>query len=86
MSQAPDHLVTWQPSHLVKWHLVTWHLVTWHLVTWHLAPGQGGLLGSGIKWNFTKFVVDQAGQPVARLGPMTDPIPAVQEEVDKLLK
>jgi len=51
-----------------------------------LKEKQGGLLGSGIKWNFTKFVVDQAGQPVARLGPMTDPIPAVQEEVDKLLK
>ena len=42
-------------------------------------------MGAGIKWNFTKFVVDQAGSPVARLGPMTDPIPAVQKEVVRLL-
>ena len=47
---------------------------------------QGGLLGSGIKWNFTKFVVDQEGRPVARVGPMNDPIPAVEKEVEKLLK
>jgi len=50
-----------------------------------LKEKQGGLMGAGIKWNFTKFVVDQAGSPVARLGPMTDPIPAVQKEVVRLL-
>lgn len=51
-----------------------------------LKEKQGGLLGSGIKWNFTKFVVDQEGRPVARVGPMNDPIPAVEKEVEKLLK
>jgi len=51
-----------------------------------LKEEQGGLLGSGIKWNFTKFVVDQEGKPVARVGPMNDPIPGVEREVEKLLK
>ena len=50
-----------------------------------LKEQEGGLLGSGIKWNFTKFVVDQDGKTVARIGPMSDPIPAVQVEVEKLI-
>jgi len=50
-----------------------------------LKEQEGGLLGSGIKWNFTKFVVDQGGKTVARVGPMSDPIPAVQVEVEKLI-
>lgn len=32
-----------------------------------------GTLGSGIKWNFTKFLVDRDGQPVERFGPTTSP-------------
>jgi glutathione peroxidase-family protein len=28
---------------------------------------------SGIKWNFTKFIVDKNGQPAARYAPTTDP-------------
>lgn len=50
-----------------------------------LKDKQGGLLSSEIKWNFTKFVINQEGQPVARLGPLTDPIPGAQVEIDKLL-
>ncbi|KAF5278809.1 hypothetical protein FQR65_LT03496 [Abscondita terminalis] len=34
---------------------------------------QGGTLGDFIKWNFTKFIVDKNGQPVARFGPNTSP-------------
>ncbi|CAH0546698.1 unnamed protein product [Brassicogethes aeneus] len=34
---------------------------------------QGGTLGDFIKWNFTKFIVDENGQPVERHGPNTDP-------------
>ena len=52
--------------------------------TW-LKEQEGGLLGSGIKWNFTKFVVDGEGKAVARIGPMSDPIPTVQTEVEKLI-
>jgi len=51
-----------------------------------LKEEQGGLFGSAIKWNFTKFVVDQSGKPTARLGPLDDPIPKVQAEIEKLLK
>jgi len=51
----------------------------------YLKSKQGGMLGNFIKWNFTKFVVDKEGQPVARFGPKDDPIPAVEKEVKKLL-
>lgn len=33
----------------------------------------GGLLGDDIKWNFTKFLVNRNGQPVARFGPQDAP-------------
>lgn len=33
----------------------------------------GGLLGSKIKWNFTKFVVDKNGKPLKRFSPFTSP-------------
>ena len=39
----------------------------------YLKHKQGGTLGDFIKWNFTKFVVDKNGQPVARFGPNTSP-------------
>ena len=50
----------------------------------YLKEKQGGLLGSGIKWNFTKFVIDKNGNPVARLGPTDAPIPKVEDEIKKL--
>lgn len=34
---------------------------------------KGGLLGNGIKWNFTKFLVDKKGDVVERYAPMTPP-------------
>ncbi|XP_059050034.1 uncharacterized protein LOC131845030 isoform X2 [Achroia grisella] len=34
---------------------------------------QGGTLGDSIKWNFTKFIIDQQGVPVERHGPNVDP-------------
>ncbi|VTR92624.1 glutathione peroxidase : Glutathione peroxidase OS=Sulfurospirillum barnesii (strain ATCC 700032 / DSM 10660 / SES-3) GN=Sulba_2121 PE=3 SV=1: GSHPx [Gemmata massiliana] len=40
----------------------------------HLKDAARGTLGTrGIKWNFTKFLVDRAGNVVARYGPMTAP-------------
>jgi len=39
----------------------------------YLKHKQGGTLGDFIKWNFTKFVIDKNGQPVARYGPNTSP-------------
>ncbi|GBP42337.1 Probable phospholipid hydroperoxide glutathione peroxidase [Eumeta japonica] len=33
----------------------------------------GGVLGSFIKWNFSKFIIDKNGVPVERHGPNVDP-------------
>lgn len=39
----------------------------------YLKSELGGLLGSKIKWNFTKFVIDKNGKPVKRFAPTTAP-------------
>merc|ERR1739844_208467 len=51
----------------------------------YLKMKQGGLdhMDRAIKWNFTKFVVDKAGQPVARFEPKDNPIPKIEEECKK---
>jgi len=51
----------------------------------YLKAKQGGMLIDAIKWNFTKFVVNKEGIPVARFGPTDDPIPKVEKEVQKQL-
>ncbi|TZG27610.1 glutathione peroxidase [Sphingomonas montanisoli] len=44
-----------------------------------------GLLGTeGIKWNFTKFLVDRAGNVVDRYAPTTKP-DAIRKDIEKLL-
>jgi glutathione peroxidase len=43
-----------------------------------------GLFGSRIKWNFTKFLVDQTGRPVKRFAPVTKPA-AIEPYIQKLL-
>ncbi|MDP1026220.1 glutathione peroxidase [Sphingomonas sp. KR1UV-12] len=44
-----------------------------------------GLLGSkGIKWNFTKFLVDRTGAPVRRYAPTTRP-EAIAADIEALL-
>ncbi|XP_031633811.1 probable phospholipid hydroperoxide glutathione peroxidase isoform X2 [Contarinia nasturtii] len=50
----------------------------------YLKDKQGGFLGSAIKWNFTKFLVDKTGQPVNRFAPTTDPMD-IAKEIEKLL-
>jgi len=49
-----------------------------------LKKKQGGTLGDFIKWNFTKFLIDRQGVPVARYGPNQDPI-SMEPELKKLL-
>jgi glutathione peroxidase len=44
-----------------------------HPVFQWLRGQKGGLLGSKIKWNFTKFLVGSDGQVVARYAPTTSP-------------
>jgi glutathione peroxidase len=53
---------------------------------WHyLKQQQAGLMGSrGIKWNFTKFLVDRKGKVVARHGPQVKP-EALAKDIEKLL-
>jgi len=41
-------------------------------------------LGNSIKWNFTKFVVDNKGSVVERFAPMTAPS-AIEGQLEKLL-
>jgi glutathione peroxidase len=53
------------------------------LYVW-LKQQKGGLLGSGIKWNFTKFLVDRAGAVRARFAPTTTP-DGLSREVAALL-
>ncbi|MEO8851144.1 MAG: glutathione peroxidase, partial [Allobranchiibius sp.] len=39
-----------------------------------LRKQKGGLLGSRIKWNFTKFLIGRDGKVIKRYGPTTRPI------------
>jgi len=53
------------------------------LYVW-LKQQKGGLLGSAIKWNFTKFLVDRAGTVRSRHAPTTKP-EALTDEIAALL-
>ncbi len=58
---------------------------TTHPVYAHLKKHQPGLLGSeGIKWNFTKFLVDKTGQVVNRYSPQTKP-ESIEQDIIKSL-
>jgi glutathione peroxidase len=50
----------------------------------YLKREKPGLLGSSIKWNFTKFLVDRAGQVVARHAPTATP-QGLKKEIEALL-
>jgi glutathione peroxidase len=43
-----------------------------------------GILSKNIKWNFTKFLVDQNGQVVERYAPTTEPL-KMENDLEKLL-
>ena len=50
-----------------------------------LNPKKKGLLGSkGIKWNFTKFLVDQNGEVIKRYSPNTEP-KDIAQDIENLL-
>ena len=51
----------------------------------HLKAEAPGLLGSeGIKWNFTKFLVDREGRVVSRYAPATSP-ESIARDIEALL-
>ena len=51
----------------------------------YLKTAKPGLLGlKGIKWNFTKFLIDRSGTVVDRFGPTTKP-EAIAGDIERLL-
>lgn len=44
-----------------------------HPIYKHLKKEIGGLLGSAIKWNFTKFIIGKDGKVLKRFAPTTTP-------------
>nr|CAJ43709.1 glutathion peroxidase [Plantago major] len=50
-----------------------------------LKSAKGGLFGDGIKWNFSKFLVDKEGKVVDRYAPTTSPL-SIEKDVKKLLE
>jgi glutathione peroxidase len=50
----------------------------------YLKDEKSGLLGSAIKWNFTKFLADRAGKVVARHAPTARP-EGLRQEIEALL-
>ncbi|XP_055844083.1 uncharacterized protein LOC129910650 isoform X2 [Episyrphus balteatus] len=55
-----------------------------HPLYQYLKDKQSGTLTSGIKWNFTKFLVNKDGIPVDRYAPTTDPMD-IAKDIEKLL-
>ncbi|GMJ01122.1 maternal effect embryo arrest 42, glutathione peroxidase 5 [Hibiscus trionum] len=49
-----------------------------------LKSNKSGFLGSRIKWNFTKFLVDKDGHVLARYSPTTTPL-AIEGNIKKAL-
>ncbi len=50
-----------------------------------LKSEKSGLLGGAIKWNFTKFLIDRAGQVTDRFAPTTSP-ESIAPKIEALLK
>ncbi len=57
---------------------------TAHPLFKYLKSELGGILGSRIKWNFTKFLIDATGKPVKRYAPITKP-EKLEPQIEKLL-
>jgi glutathione peroxidase len=55
-----------------------------HPVYQWLREEKGGLLGSKIKWNFTKFLLGRDGEVIDRFGPTTKP-EKLAKDVEKAL-
>ncbi|MHA3891568.1 glutathione peroxidase [Acinetobacter sp. GXMZU3951] len=56
-----------------------------HAIFRYLTNNSKGILGSGIKWNFTKFLVGKDGTVLNRFAPTTKP-EALEEEIEKALQ
>ncbi|MCK3685024.1 glutathione peroxidase [Maribellus sp. YY47] len=56
-----------------------------HPIFKYLKKELSGVLGSKIKWNFTKFLIDKNGKPVKRFAPITKP-EKLEPYIEQLLK
>lgn len=56
-----------------------------HPIFVYLKKQLGGLFGSNIKWNFTKFLITPQGKPVKRYAPTVKP-KAIENDIKKVLK
>jgi glutathione peroxidase len=54
------------------------------LYAWLKSKAKGVLGTEGIKWNFTKFLIDRNGQVVSRYAPTTKP-EAIKSDIEELL-
>lgn len=50
----------------------------------HLKSCKSGVMGSKIKWNFTKFLIDREGNVVERFGPTVTP-EKIEDQIKELL-
>ena len=50
----------------------------------HLKSCKSGVMGSKIKWNFTKFLIDREGNVVDRFGPTVTP-EKIEDQIKELL-
>lgn len=55
-----------------------------HVIFRYLTNNSKGILGSGIKWNFTKFLVGKDGKVINRYAPTTKP-ELLEEDIQKAL-
>jgi len=55
-----------------------------HPLYTYLKSEKSGLLGSSIKWNFTKFLVDRSGKITGRFAPTVTP-DGLKKEIEALL-
>ncbi len=55
-----------------------------HPLFQHLTAETKGFLSSGIKWNFTKFLVDQNGDVVGRFAPKDSP-DSMRKDIQKII-
>ena len=57
-----------------------------HIVFRYLTNNSKGVLGNGIKWNFTKFLINKKGQVVNRYAPTTKPETLIADIEQELAK
>ncbi len=55
-----------------------------HPLYTYLKWKQWGIFGDGIKWNFTKFLIDREGNVVERYAPTTSPL-SIMADIEKYI-